>query len=405
MTRLTTAALATVLLPALTAGAQTPSPSPTPALPEVVTTKSGAVKVERLATLEFPWGIAFLPDGRLLVTEKPGRLRIFDKGALSPPVSGLPKISYRAGQGDQGGLLDVAVDPDFAKNQLVYLSYVESEEQPSPATPDPGDPRFGPQRDKNDSLLRGGAVARGKLVGQALSDVKVIWRQVPKPVGRGHFGNRLVFAPDGKLFITSGERMRFDPAQSLETNLGKVVRINPDGTIPRDNPFVGKDGARGEIWSLGHRNMLAAAINPATGGLWVWEMGPKGGDELNIITRGKNYGWPLVSNGSNYDDSDIPDHPTRPEFEPPVRTWTPVISPSGALFYSGSLFSGWRGNALVGGLSSKALLRFTVDGKGVVDEERIDLKRRIRDMIEATDGSLFVIVDDPQGELLRLTPQ
>jgi glucose/arabinose dehydrogenase len=402
MKTVTRAALTALLLPAITASAQTPpAAAPTPA---TVTTKSGVLKVERLATLELPWGMAFLPDGRLLITEKPGRLRIFDKGALSPPVTGLPTISYR-GEDDQGGLLDVAVDPGFAHNQLVYFSYVESEEQPPPATPDPGDPRFGPQRDKTDNLLRGGAVARGKLVGQALVEVKVIWRQVPKPVGRGHFGNRLVFAPDGKLFITSGERMRFDPAQSLDANLGKIVRINPDGTIPQDNPFVGRDTARDDIWTLGHRNMLAPAINPATGVLWVWEMGPKGGDELNIIEPGRNYGWPVVSNGSNYNDSDIPDHPTHPEFEAPARTWTPVISPSGALFYSGKLFPGWKGNAFVGGLSSKALIRFTVDAKGVVDEERIDLKRRIRDVVEASDGALLVIVDDKQGELLRLTPR
>ena len=406
MKRSTWAAMTALLLPVTIAGAQTPSPSPTPTLPDVVTTKAGAVKVERGQPLELPWGMAFLPDGRLLITEKPGRLRIFDKGALSPPISGLPKVSYRgpspSGQNDQGGLLDVAVDPDFARNKLVYLAYVEADE--APAEPDPGDPRFGPQKDKADNLRRGSAVARGKLEGQALSDVKVIWRQTPKPVGRGHFGNRLVFAPDGKLFITSGDRMRFDPAQATDSNIGKVVRINADGTIPQDNP-LGKDGVRGEIWTLGHRNMLAAAFHAPSGKLWVWEMGAKGGDELNILTPGKNHGWPVVSDGDNYDSSPIPDHPTRPEFEPPVRTWTPVISPSGALFYGGSMFPGWRGNAFVGGLSSKALIRFTVDAKGIVDEERIDLKRRIRDVIEAPDGALMVIVDAKDGELLRLTPQ
>jgi glucose/arabinose dehydrogenase len=405
MKRFTRAAITALLLPAMNASAQNPSPSPTPALPDVVTTKVGSIKVEKLGTLELPWGMAFLPDGRLLITEKPGRLRIFDKGALSPPVSGLPKISNRppvGAQNDQGGLLDVAVDPAFAKNGLVYISYVEADE--TPGAPDPGDPRFGPQRDKSDNLLRGGVVARGKLEGQALTGVKVIWRQLPKPVGRGHFGNRLVWAPDGKLFITSGDRMRFDPSQAMDTNIGKVVRINPDGTIPPDNP-LGKDGIRGELWTIGHRNMLAAAIHPASGKLWVWEMGAKGGDELNIITPGKNYGWPVVSDGSNYDDSPIPDHATKPEFEAPRRTWTPTISPSGALFYSGKLFKGWAGNAFVGGLSSKALIRFTVDANGIVDEERIDLKRRIRDVIEASDGALLVIVDDKQGDLLRLTPQ
>jgi aldose sugar dehydrogenase len=403
MKKFITGALAmALLLPAITACAQ--SPTPAPPLPESVVTKAGSVKVERLATLEYPWGMAFLPDGRLLITEKPGRLRIFDKGTLSAPVTGLPSVSYRGAPTDQGGLMDVAVDPAFASNGLVYISYVEAEEPPPPATPDPGDPRFGPQRDKTDHLLRGGAVARGKLVGQALTDVKVIWRQLPKPVGRGHFGNRLVFAPDGKLFITSGDRMRFDPAQSTDSNIGKVVRINPDGTVPPDNP-LGKDGLKGEIWTIGHRNMLAAAVHPPSGNLWVWEMGPKGGDELNIVVKGKNYGWPVVSNGDNYNDAPIPDHPTRPEFEAPVRSWTPTISPSGALFYAGSLFPGWRGNAFVGGLSGKSLIRLTLDGTRVVDEERIDIKRRIRDVIEAKDGALLVLTDDKQAELVRLTPQ
>jgi glucose/arabinose dehydrogenase len=197
--------------------------------------------------------------------------------------------------------------------------------------------------------------------------------------------------------------MRFDPAQAPNASLGKVLRINRDGTIPKDNPFVGKPGAREDIWSLGHRNMLAAAVHPSTGQLWVVEMGPLGGDELNAIERGANYGWPVVSNGDNYDKSPIPDHPTKPEFKAPVRTWTPVISPSGALFYDGSLFP-WRGSLVLGGLSSKALIRLTIDGGQVTAEERIDMLRRIRDVIQASDGALLVITDDQNGELLRLTP-
>jgi glucose/arabinose dehydrogenase len=212
-----------------------------------------------------------------------------------------------------------------------------------------------------------------------------------------------VFGRDGTLFITSGDRMRFDPAQQPGSNLGKVVRINRDGSIPNDNPLVGKPGARGDVWSLGHRNMLAAAVHPTSGQLWVVEMGPLGGDELNLIERGANYGWPVVSNGDNYDKSPIPDHHTKPEFKAPRRTWTPVISPSGALFYDGSLFP-WRGSLVVGGLSSKALIRITIDGSKVTGEERIDMQRRIRDIVQAQDGALLVISDDKAGELLRVTP-
>lgn len=371
--------------------------------PSDVTLKSGeALRVERLATLEFPWGLAYLPDGRLLVTEKPGRLRMFAAGKLSAPLQNVPTVSYREGPSEQGGLLDVAVDPDFAQNRRIYLSYAEDAAKPSPQ-PDTGDPRFASYLDLKDNRLRGGAVARATLDGNRLADVQVIWRQEPKTVGRGHFGHRLVFGRDGTLFITSGERQRFDPAQSLGSNLGKVVRINRDGTIPKDNPFVGRSGARGDIWSLGHRNMLAAAVHPSSGQLWVLEMGPLGGDELNVVERGRNYGWPVVSNGDNYDKSPIPDHSTKSEFQAPIRTWTPVISPSGALFYDGTLFP-WRGSLVAGGLSSQALIRLTVDGTKVVSEERIDMQRRIRDVIQARDGALLAITDAKSGELLRLTP-
>jgi glucose/arabinose dehydrogenase len=370
--------------------------------PDVVSSSAGNIKVERLATLEYPWGMALLPDGRLLITEKPGRLRIWANGKLSEPVQGVPKVFRRETRNDQGGLLDVEVDPDFARNGLVYLSYSEAADPQPPDAVETGDERFG-SLDKTDNIVRGGAVARGRLEGNQLRDVKVIWRQEPKTVGRGHFGNRLIFAPDGKLFITSGERMRFDPAQSLESNLGKVVRINPDGSIPTDNPFAGRQGARGDIWSYGHRNMLAGAID-SSGRLWVFEMGPLGGDELNLVEPGKNYGWPAVSNGDNYNNQMIPDHPARKELQSPVRTWTPVISPSGAVFYNGTLFQGWRGSVLVGGLSSRALIRLVINGAQVAIEERVDMKRRIRDIIQTPDGALLVIVDDRNGDLLRLTP-
>ena len=361
-----------------------------------------SIRIEKLAALEFPWGMAWLPDGRLLITEKPGRLRVFANGKLSAPIADTPKVAYRPGPSEQGGLLDVAVDPEFAQNGRIYLSYSEEAAQQTAQTAD-NDARFGGFLDLKDNRSMGGAVLRARLDGNRLVEPQVIWRQEPKTIGRGHFGHRLIVGRDGTLFITSGERMRFDPAQSLGSNLGKVVRINRDGSIPKDNPFVGRAGARDDIWSLGHRNMLAAAVHPATGQLWVAEMGPLGGDELNPIERGANYGWPLVSNGDNYDKSPIPDHPTRAEFKAPIRTWTPVISPSGALFYDGTLFP-WRGSLVLGGLSSKALIRLTLDGTKVTGEERIDMQRRIRDLVQAGDGALLVISDDQNGELLRVTP-
>jgi glucose/arabinose dehydrogenase len=365
---------------------------------------NAGVRVESLASLEFPWGMAHLPDGRLLITEKPGRLRIYFDGKLSSPVEGLPAISYRESPSEQGGLLDVAVDPEFAQNRRIYLSYSEEGPPPSPARPADDDPRFGGYLDLKDTRLRGGAVARATLDGNRLSDVQVIWRQEPKVIGRGHFGHRLVFGRDGTLFITSGERMRFDPAQDVKSSLGKVVRINRDGSIPNDNPLRSQKDARGEIWTLGHRNILAAALDPTTGRLWVFEMGPLGGDELNILEPGRNYGWPVVSNGDNYDKSPIPDHPTKPEFQAPVRSWTPVIAPSGALFYDGSLLP-WRGNVIVGSLTAKGLVRLQVEGAKVVNEDRVNLDRRVRDVIQARDGAVLVITDEKNGALLRLTPE
>ena len=393
--RLRAAVMAAVFVPVRAAAQHDPG-----AASEVLQTKTGPVSVQRLATLSEPWGMAFLPDGRLLVTEKPGRLRIYSDRKLSEPIRGVPSVAYR----EQGGLLDVEVDPDFARNGLVYLFYTEAAEPQPRAERDRPDPRLGPYFDQEDNLLKGGAVARGRLDGDQLRDVKVIWRQVPKTIGRGHFGGCLVFAPDGKLFITSGDRQRFEPAQDLGVNLGKIVRINPDGSIPDDNPLVGKKGARPDIWSLGHRNPLGAAINPASQQLWVHEMGPWHGDEINAPQAGKNYGWPVVSNGDNYDGSPIPDHATRPEFAAPIDYWHPAISPSGLIFYTGSRFGDWRGNALLGGLSSEALIRLTLDGNRVKDEERIPMHRRIRDVVQAPDGSVLLLTDGKEGDLLRLMP-
>ena len=355
-----------------------------------------------LAVLQGPL-IAYLPDGRLLITEKPGRLRIWDGKALSAPVEGLPAISYRESQAEQGGLLDVAVDPEFTQNRHIYLSYAEEAQPRGTAPTETDDRRFGGYLDLKDNRLRRGVVARATLNGSRLTDLQVIWAQEPTTVGRGHFGNRLVFGPGNTLFITSGDRMRFDPAQDPKSNLGKVVRINRDGSIPKDNPFAGKGDGRGDVWSVGHRNMLAAVLHAASGQLWVFEMGPLGGDEFNIVHRGRNYGWPVVSAGSNYDKSEIPDHAAKPDFERPIRTWTPVISPSGALIYDGSLFP-WRGQVVVGSLSSRGLVVLTVDGGKVSKEERVDIGRRVRDVAQAPDGSLTLITDDKNGELLKITP-
>lgn len=372
--------------------------------PDQIEGINGSIRVEQLATLEYPWGMALLPDGRLLITEKPGRLRIWDEQGLSDPLQGVPKVVYLSA-GEQGGLLDVAVDPDFSNNQWIYISYVEAAQQQADEISETGDARFGGYLDMTDNVLRGGVVARARLEGNKLQDLQVIWRQFPKTVGRGHFGNRLLFGPDNKLFISSGDRMRFDPAQSLKSNLGKIVRINPDGTIPDDNPFADEDDVRRDIWSYGHRNVLALAIEPGTERLLAVEMGPLGGDELNLIKPGGNYGWPEVSNGSHYNGATIEGHTANEQTEAPLRSWTPVISPSGAMFYSSTLFKDWQGDLLVGGLSSESLIRLRIaDGDDITLEERLRLQRRIRDVAQAPDGSLLLIEDAPEGALLRLSP-
>jgi len=344
----------------------------------VIDTKQGSIKVETVADgLDHPWGIAFLPDGRMLVTERPGRLRIVAKdGSKSEPLKGVPAVFAQG----QGGLLDVALDPRFADNGLVYLSYSE-----------PGEDGAGT------------AVARGKLGDGSIDNVEVIFRQHPKVSGGNHFGSRLVFAPDGKLFVTLGERFTFETAQDLSNHLGKIVRVNPDGSVPGDNPFVEKKGAMPEIWSYGHRNPQGAAINPKTGKLWESEFGPMGGDELNIPEAGRNYGWPVVSWGKHYDGRLIPEPTTHPEFADAIYHWNPVISPSGITFYTADAIPGWKGNLLLAGLSSEAIVRLTLDGDKVTGEERIPMGVRMRDVVQGPDGAVYGLTDESNGKILKLT--
>jgi glucose/arabinose dehydrogenase len=339
-----------------------------------------------LAQFDEPWAMTFLPDGRVLVTEKRGALKLLDvANGRTGDVTGVPKVEY----GGQGGFGDVLPHPDFARNKVVYVSYAE-----------PGD-----------GGTAGGVVARGTLAldangGGKLEGLTVIWRQVPKVDGRGHYGHRLAFGADGKLWITSSERQKFTPSQDMKSNLGKIVRLNDDGSVPADNPFAAQGGVTAQIWSLGHRNLLGIAFD-AQGRLFAHEMGPRGGDELNVIEKAANYGYPIVSNGDHYNGRDIPDHPTRPEFKAPLITWNPVISPAGFIIYSGSLFPAWKGNGFIGGLSSQSLVRVEFGDGTAREAQRFDMGRRIREVEQGPDGAIWVLEDGekPGGRLLRLTPR
>jgi glucose/arabinose dehydrogenase len=341
--------------------------------------------VTELADFDVPWSMAFLPDGRVLVTEQRGALKLYSGRGAPGDVRGVPPVAY----GGQGGFSDVVLHPEFAANRLVYLSFAEA---------GPGE-------------LRGAAVARATLAldgdGGELRDLEVIWRQVPKVDGGGHYSHRIAFAPDGHLFISSGERQKFDPAQDMQANLGKIVRINDDGSLPADNPFGGDIGVTAEIWTMGHRNPLGLAFDSA-GRLWDVEMGPQGGDELNLVERGANYGYPIVSNGDHYDGKVIPDHPTRPEFKAPAVFWNPVISPSSLLFYDGSEFPEWRGDAFIGGLSSQSLVRIEFDGTRAREAERYAMGMRVRAVEQGPDGAIWILEDGRegrggQGRMFRLT--
>ena len=328
--------------------------------------------------------MSFLPDGRLLVTEKPGVLYIVTQdGAKSEPVPGVPEVDY----GGQGGFGDVVLHPDFASNGIIYISYAEAG-------------RGG---------VRGAAVARAKLVlndngGGRLDNVEVIWRQVKKVSGRGHYGHRIAFSPDGYLYISSGERQKFDPSQDMTQNMGKIVRLNDDGSVPADNPFADQGGIAAQVWSLGHRNPLGLAFD-SNGRLWNVEMGPRGGDELNHVIRGANYGYPIVSNGNHYGGSKIPDHDTRPEFEAPKAWWSPVISPGDLMFYSGDVFPEWKGNAFIAGLSARGLIRVEFDGVSASEAARYDMNERIRAVRQGPNGAIWLLEDGGGGRLLKLTPE
>jgi glucose/arabinose dehydrogenase len=342
-----------------------------------------AFKSTEVARFDQPWAMTFLPDGRLLVTEKPGRLRLIDVATRQiGEIIGVPAVAY----GGQGGLGDVVLHPQFASNRWVYLSYAE----------------------EGAGGVRGAAVARAVLNLDAsgnngsLSNLQVLWRQI-KVSGDAHYSHRIAFDRGGKLWISSGERQKGTPAQDLQSNLGKIIRLNADGSIPADNPFADQGGVAAQVWSLGHRNIYGLVFN-TQGQLWEHEMGPAGGDELNLIERGSNYGWPIVSNGSNYDGSDIPDHSTRPEFNAPEAWWTPVIAPAGFIIYDGNLFPYFRGNGFIGGLASTALIRIQFDGNTGREVSRYPMGQRIREVEQGPDGAIWLLEDGSNVRLLKLTP-
>ena len=352
-------------------------------LASAATAQEKPFEVNEVATFNEPWAMTFLPDGRLLVTEKRGRLIIATQdGEKSRPVEDVPDVAYRG----QGGLGDVILHPDYADNDIIYLSYAES----------------------GVGNVRGAAVARGRLdIGDRNSffaDGEVIWRQNPKVTDDGHYGHRMVFDAEGYLFISSGERQKFVPAQQMNGNLGKIVRLHDDGSVPEDNPFFDQGDVTAQIWSLGHRNPLGLAFDDQ-GRLWIDEMGPRHGDEFNLVIKGANYGYPVVSEGDHYSGEEIPDHDTRPEFEAPKIAWIPTIAPGGIIFYSGDLFPEWQGSALIAGLSSRALIRVEIDGDSAREAERYDMGARIREVEQGPDGAVWVLEDRDGGRLLKLTPK
>ncbi len=388
MYRLASAAILPFILVACTAsngnaasgeseGAQTATISPV---------DGPAFTKNEMGTFEEPWAMTFLPNGILLITEKEGTVKFVDTKSAPQrigSISGVPEVDY----GGQGGLGDIVPAPDFADSNMVYLSWAEAGE---------GD-------------TRGAVVGRAKLVldeadAGRLEDMEIVWKQYPKVTGRGHYSHRIVFSPDGKyMYIGSGERQKFDPSQDMQSNMGKIVRLHPDGSVPEDNPFADQGGVTAQIWSLGHRNILGMAFD-SEGRLWNQEMGPKDGDELNLVKKGENYGYPIVSEGVHYDGENIPNHDTRPEFAAPAVAWVPTIAPAGLIFYTGDKFPAWQDSAFIGGLRSEALIRVSFDGESAKEAERFEMGARIREVEQGPDGNIWILEDGEGAKLYKITP-
>ncbi|MBX9634801.1 MAG: PQQ-dependent sugar dehydrogenase, partial [Magnetospirillum sp.] len=338
-------------------------------------------QITEVATFDAPWAMVFLPDGRALVTEKSGELKLWREGADAKTVSGAPNVVDEG----QGGFGDVVLHPDFRHNQTIYLSWVEA--------------GLGG---------KGAVVGRASLVedklGARLDGLQVIWRQEPKVSGSGHFGHRLAFGPDGMLYISSGERQKFDPAQDMGVNLGKIVRLTDTGMPPADKSATDAGRIAAQIWTSGHRNPLGLAFDSA-GRLWEIEMGPRGGDEMNLIEHGKNYGWPRASNGSHYDGREIPDHKSGDGFAAPKVWWNPSISPSSLIIYSGKAFPKWQGDAFIGALSGQALIRVHLDGTNATKADQWPMNNRIREVEQGPDGAIWLLEDGEGGRLLKLAPR